>query len=209
MPKHKNSSRISFRAKKLSCSRETYLPCDDSFLLAAAAADYARGDVLDMGTGSGIQGIIAAGKAKSVLFADISPQALACARKNAEANRATKKCKCRFVETDLFQSIPKTKKFDVILFNPPYLPTKPSEKVKGAINSAWDGGRDGRKVIDPFLEAFPAHLKTGGALLLLSCHLPGTNKTLKKLKQLGFKTQIAGRARAGNERLSVIHAGKG
>ncbi|MDD5317587.1 MAG: class I SAM-dependent methyltransferase [Candidatus ainarchaeum sp.] len=208
MRKRKSSSRISFRGKKLSCSRETYLPCDDSFLLAQAVASRSRGDVLDMGTGCGIQGIAAAGKAKSVLFADISPEAVECARKNAEMNGATERCVCRFVESDLFDAIPEAEKFDVIIFNPPYLPTKPGERVKGAINSAWDGGRDGRRVIDPFLGRFGARLKEGGILLYLDCQLSGTRETKKRLKESGFRFRTVARKRAGNERLSVLLAWK-
>lgn len=184
------------------------MPCDDSFLLAEAVASRSRGDVLDMGTGCGIQGIAAAGKAKSVLFADVSPEAVECARKNAEVSGATSRCRCRFVESDLFAAIPEAEKFDVIIFNPPYLPTKPCERVKGAVNSAWDGGADGRRVIDPFLEGFGARLKEGGILLFLDCHLSGTRETAKRLKASGFRLGTVARKRAGNERLSVLQAWK-
>ena len=208
MRKQKSSSRISFRGRRLSVSGNVYLPCDDSFLLAKAVASRSRGDVLDMGTGSGIQGIAAAGKAKSVLFADISPEAVECARKNAEISGATAKCRCRFVETDLFEAIPEAEKFDLIIFNPPYLPTKPGERAKGAINSAWDGGRNGRKVIDPFLGRFGARLKEGGILLYLDCQLSGTRETKKTLGEAGFRFRTVARKRAGNERLSVLLAWK-
>ncbi|VVC72179.1 putative S-adenosylmethionine-dependent methyltransferase [uncultured archaeon] len=208
MALHKTSLTLSFRGKKLSVPRSVYAPSDDSFLLAGAVKKFARGDVLDLGTGCGIQGIIAAGNAESVTFSDVSPEALECARKNAEKNVSGASCTLHFIETNLFKKIPRGKKFDVIIFNPPYLPTKPCEKVSGAINSAWDGGRNGRKVIAPFLKRFPARLKKGGILLYLNCHLSGTRETLKALKRQGFKVETVAGKRAGNERLSVFRSWK-
>ncbi|MBN2454682.1 methyltransferase domain-containing protein, partial [Candidatus Woesearchaeota archaeon] len=58
-----------------------YTPREDSFLLAEAVKKEAFGDVLDMGTGSGIQAEAAKAKAKSVTASDISKEAVAAVRK--------------------------------------------------------------------------------------------------------------------------------
>jgi release factor glutamine methyltransferase len=63
--------------------------------------------------------------------------------------------------SDLFSNVPG--RFDLILFNPPYLPSKDFE------DRTVDGGPKGTIVIDRFLNELPAHLEKGAnALLLLS-----------------------------------------
>lgn len=72
-------------------------------------------DVLDIGTGCGIQGIFAAEKARKVVSTDISPVAVENAALNAKFHRVD-----HIVETrlgDLFEPIKKNEKFDVVLFN--------------------------------------------------------------------------------------------
>jgi len=85
--------------------------------------------VLDMGTGSGILAIEAAKKASVVFAADISEEAIKIARKNAELNGVEN---IKFIQSDLFSSLPHIK-FDVILFNPPYLDLKPKSIFDYAI----------------------------------------------------------------------------
>ena len=60
-----------------------YEPREDSYMLAKAVEEYAFGKVLDLGTGSGIQGITAALSKCEVTFADIDNAALECAKHNA------------------------------------------------------------------------------------------------------------------------------
>jgi len=87
-----------------------YEPNDDSYLLKEFVLKHARGKVLDMGTGSGIQAEAALEKTQDVLAADI----------NNEAAEFCKKKGINAVQSDLFENI--NHKFDLIIFNPPYLP---------------------------------------------------------------------------------------
>eukprot|EP00920_Eleutheroschizon_duboscqi_P026618 GHVT01065397.1.p1 GENE.GHVT01065397.1~~GHVT01065397.1.p1 ORF type:complete len:393 (-),score=54.92 GHVT01065397.1:304-1482(-) len=57
--------------------------------------------------------------------------------------------------------------FDLILFNPPYVPTPRSEVAAGGITSSWAGGESGREVIDAFLELLPSMLAPRGWVYLL------------------------------------------
>ncbi|MEM3841220.1 MAG: methyltransferase [Candidatus Micrarchaeaceae archaeon] len=133
-----------------------YEPAEDSFLLEDAVIEYASGRFLDMGTGSGIQGIAAAKKGCNVVFADINNRALECARNNAELNGV----KGEFVKSDMFKNIKGL--FNTIAFNPPYLASK------GKPNEiALDGGKMGRELIDLFICEFRKHLYDGGIALLL------------------------------------------
>jgi release factor glutamine methyltransferase len=88
----------------------------------------------------------------------------------------------------LFEPV-KKEKFDSIAFNPPYLPTGKEDETRAEEDAAWNGGRDGRKWIEPFLKEFPAHLKPRGFLLMLHSSLANTNKTIKKLAEMNFTVE--------------------
>jgi release factor glutamine methyltransferase len=72
--------------------------------------------VLDLGTGCGVNAILAASKSTRVLATDINSIALDAARRNAEANGVADRI--TFVESDVFQHAPG--KFDLIIFDPPF-----------------------------------------------------------------------------------------
>ena len=196
---------IEWQGIALRVPQGVYGPREDSFLLAGAVKKFARGRVLDMGTGSGIVGIAAAKRkgVKEVVCADISETALRAARANAKTNGVAKKIK--ITKSDLFSAV--RGRFDTIAFNPPYLPTEPGEK-RFADSHTWDGGKTGRRIIDKFLAQFSARLAPGGTLLLLSSSLSGDGKTLKALKQKGFAAKTVSSESFFFEKISVVKAEK-
>jgi release factor glutamine methyltransferase len=134
-----------------------YKPREDSFLILKHIKDYAKGNVLDMGTGSGILAIEAAKYADKVVGADINDQSLFLAEKNAKKAGLTN---LKFKYSDLFSSINEV--FDLIVFNPPYLPS--DERIKDV---ALDGGKSGYEVIECFISKANDHLEKDGRILLL------------------------------------------
>jgi len=138
-----------------------YKPAEDSHLLLRHAIQRAEGVVLDMGTGSGFVAveIAALEKVERVLAADIDPRAIDEARKRADD--AGVSAKLEFVRSDLFENIVE-RRFDWILFNPPYLPAE-----EGADEPSWSGGEGGGEVVIRFLQDAPEHLAPGGRILLL------------------------------------------
>ena len=92
---------------------------EDSALLAAAVEKHAYGNVLDMGTGSGIQAITAAKRkeVKSVVAVDVNGEALNFAAAAAEKEKGAGKI--TFAKSNLFGNIKGM--FDTIIFNQPYL----------------------------------------------------------------------------------------
>lgn len=144
-----------------------------------------------------------------VVFADINLAALECARCNAVANGVVPKSV--FLRSDLFSRIPGL--FDVIAFNPPYLPTAPGEELRGALNNAFDGGATGRRVTDRFIKAAARRLKTGGVLLLVSSSLAssaldgnGNGETRAKLEAESFSVSVVGEDSFFFEKLAVFQA---
>ncbi len=169
-----------------------YEPREDSYLLAEATRRFANGTVLDLGTGTGIQGVTAAMKGCRVAFADISEEALECARENAAANGATGE----FLLTDMFTKVPG--KFDTIIFNPPYLPSAPLVNNHSAV-PYLDGGIKGRELIDRFISGYMDHMNPGGIALLLESSLNGFEEDIKILN-----AEVVARQHLFFEELAVL-----
>jgi len=164
-----------------------YEPAEDSFLFAENLSVKNDDVVLDVGTGCGILGIIAAEKASKVVAVDINPYAVHCAKENAKINNVANKME--FIQGDLFAPLNAKRIFDLILFNAPYLPTEKVEKPTW-IEYAWSGGLDGRQVIDRFICEAPKYLKKSGYALLMQSTLSGVRETLQKFEHNGFKARV-------------------
>lgn len=164
-----------------------YEPSDDSVLFAESL-DVNEGQlVLDMGTGCGILGILSAKKASAVWAVDINPHAILCAKVNARINRVVDKMS--FVQSNLFSAFRENTKFDLILFNAPYLPTE-SNKKDSWLEFAWAGGTSGREIIDCFIHQAPKHLETNGHIFLMQSTLSNVDETIFKFKQFGLPALV-------------------
>lgn len=140
---------------------EIYNPAEDSYLLANAVKKHAKGKVLDIGTGSGIQAE-AALKSRRVVAVTAADINKSCG-KNLSA-------KIKFIHGDLFSRIPK-QKFDTIIFNPPYLP-----RDLGVRGIAIYGGKKGYETAERFLNSCCNYLSDSGMILLLFSSLTKKEK---------------------------------
>ncbi len=136
---------------------DVYRPAEDSYLMARHVESLVSGNVLDMGTGSGIQAITAAlnPKVSSVLAVDINPVALKEATERSDV--AGVSGKLSFLLSDLFSNV--KGRFDWIIFNSPYLPREGE-----ADEHAWAGGAE---LIERFLSETREHLEPWGSILLI------------------------------------------
>ncbi len=129
-----------------------------------------RAAILDMGTGSGCLGLSLAADfpGATVTLADISADALALARENAEAIGGPASGGLDFIESDLFTAIPADRRFDLIVANLPYVPEgeKLAPEVRHDPALALFGGKDGLDVIRRFIPEAAKRLKPGGCLAL-------------------------------------------
>ncbi|SEO92049.1 release factor glutamine methyltransferase [Halorientalis persicus] len=174
---------------------QVYQPAEDTRLLAETAAEcVGDGDrVLDVGTGSGYVASVAEDSGADVVGADINPLACQEARENGvpvvQANL-----------TDPFRN----RSFDVVLFNPPYLPTPPADERNDWMEYALSGGEDGRAVIEPFIDGVGRVLASGGEVLLLVSTLTDPDAVVDFAADYGFDaTEIASEKHAF-ERLLVL-----
>ena len=181
-----------------------YVPAEDSYMLADNLIIEKGQSVLEIGTGSGIVAMYASKLTDNITVTDINFDACELARKNFEANNIGN---IEILFGNLFEPV-KNRKFDVILFNTPYLPTEEGEVLEDTINYAFDGGLNGRKVIDLFLDEVGNHLNDGGIVQLIQSSLSGNEETLEKLDSLGFIAEIADSEHFFFEDITLINAFK-
>jgi len=158
---------------------EVYEPAEDTYLLLKAALEEVRPEdcAIEIGCGRALISSRVAPLAKSFIATDINPHAVRLARSHdLEAVRA-----------DLFRGI--VGKFDLVIFNPPYLPTSDEERIGGWLNRAFDGGPEGRDTIGKFLESLRDHLSDSGRALLLVSSLSGLEEVIRKAEELGLKAR--------------------
>lgn len=164
-----------------------YTPSDDTFLLAENLEIKEGMKVLEIGTGSGLVSMYASLLTDDVTATDINYNALELAEKNFKLNKINN-ISLKF--GNLFEPV-KDEKFDVILFNTPYLPTDTEDIIEDDLNYAFDGGLNGRKIIDEFLNQVSNHLNEKGIVQIIQSSLSDNEKTLDMLDANGFIAEIA------------------
>lgn len=139
-----------------------YQPREDSHLLAKEILerDLEGKRCLDMGTGSGIiAGKMVKSGAREVIAADINSEAVKEASEKLEDYENVE-----VVESDLFENV--EGKFDLIAFNPPYLPGDDlDEDLDG--REIWRGGDSGEEFTEEFLETAREFLSEDGEILFI------------------------------------------
>jgi release factor glutamine methyltransferase len=150
-------------------------------------------EVLDMGTGSGVCAIFAARHARRVVAVDINAAAVRCAGINALLNHLEHRIDVR--HGDLFAPVSE-ERFDLILFNPPF--------VQGAPQDDRDRAWRSNDVAERFAAGLGAHLKPAGfALVLLSTFGDG-HIYLEEFRKRGFEISVLAERRFVNERLTIF-----
>ncbi|MCU0632315.1 MAG: class I SAM-dependent methyltransferase [Methanolinea sp.] len=172
---------------------QVYLPHEDTYLLLEAVLpEVKQGDrILEVGCGSGY---IAARLAErgEVLATDINPHAV----------RETRTLGVEVVRADLLDGV--RGPFDLVIFNPPYLPTLPEERIDDWLEFALDGGKDGTEVIRKFAEEVGRVLAPQGRLLLLISSLTGIDHIRDIIAWQGFESEIVMECMVEGEALYVI-----
>jgi release factor glutamine methyltransferase len=152
-----------------------------------------KGEVLDMGTGSGVGAVFAARYARRVVAVDINPAAVRCTGINALINGAEGKIEVRL--GDLFGPV-RGEKFDLILFNPPFLRGAPTDDR----DRAWRSS----DVAERFAGGLREHLRPdGSALVLLSTFGDGSH-FLDEFRAQDLGVSVLAERRFVNERLTVF-----
>ncbi|MBI2667779.1 methyltransferase [Candidatus Woesearchaeota archaeon] len=165
-----------------------YQPNEDSFLLTKYVKKYAKGKVLDVGTGSGILAKAALENTKDVLAVDINQEAVEyCRKKGINA-----------IKSDLFENI--KGKFDLIVFNPPYLPYDPDEDYETSLITK--GGVKGYEIIERFLMDSRNYLNHDGIIIIVFSTLTGDVESI--IRKYGYKFEVLEEKPLFFEKLKVL-----
>ncbi|XP_034835369.1 methyltransferase N6AMT1 [Maniola hyperantus] len=185
-----------------------YEPAEDSFLLIDALEkdlEYLKSKnptiCLEVGSGSGVV-ITAFGIAfpNSFCFStDINFRACIMSQSTAIRNKVL----LGAVNMDLATCFV-DKKFDVIIFNPPYVVTETNECGGWGIAASWAGGVKGREVTDRLLHMIPKILTTSGTfyLLLINENIP--LEVVHIMSQYGYKFETVITRKVRNEQQMVL-----
>ncbi|MFD0020630.1 HemK2/MTQ2 family protein methyltransferase [Streptomyces sp. NPDC058382] len=167
-----------------------YAPQHDTHLLMRALGrqDFSPGThVLEIGTGSGALAVAAARLGARVTAIDISHRAVLCARVNAALHRSRVTVRYR----DL--SALDAGQYDMVISNPPYVPAPAVLPPLRGRARAWDGGRDGRAVVDRVCATAATALRPGGTLLMVHSKMCGIRTTIDVLARAGLDAEVIDR----------------
>ncbi len=164
-----------FYSLELEVTLAVLIPRPDSETLVdqcrevAALREYPQ--ILDVGTGSGCLAIAVAHQVPNahITAIDISEAALEVAKRNAERHNVVDRI--TFLHGDLFEPIPPGESYDIIMSNPPYIPTDEIETLEINVRDyephlALDGGADGFVIFDRLIAEAPNFFGETGYLLL-------------------------------------------
>ena len=164
-----------FMGLRFKVNSDVLIPRPDTEILVAKALEFIENSnknlkVLDLCTGSGCIAISIANSTENtdVSASDISEKALAVAKENALLNNQEKRI--TFYHGSFFEPFKSNEKFDIIVSNPPYIPTDDIQELDDCVKnhepmSALDGGSDGLYAYREIIKAAPFYLNKNGHIL--------------------------------------------
>ncbi|KAL5547859.1 hypothetical protein UlMin_003090 [Ulmus minor] len=201
---------------RLVCSHpEVYEPCDDSFALVDALlsdrtklTQHKPTICMEVGCGSGyvitslalLLGELPPGV--QYFATDINPHAVEVTRETLEAHGVHAELICTHVASGLEKRLAGL--VDVMVVNPPYVPTPENEVGCEGIASAWAGGEDGRSVIDKILPIADKLLSKKGWLYLVTLAENRPLQICLQMREKGYASRIVLQRSTDEERLQII-----
>jgi len=166
----------SFCGLEIALNRHALIPRPETELLAERAWTFLQKvagvpSALEIGTGSGCLAIVLAHHAPAAKIdaTDISAPALELARQNAETNHVSERV--QFFQGDLFTAAPPDGRYDLIISNPPYIPTARIETLEAEVReheprNALDGGADGQDFYRRIAAEAGARMRAAGRVMV-------------------------------------------
>ncbi|KAN0016073.1 hypothetical protein ACTFIU_006026 [Dictyostelium citrinum] len=193
--------------------KDVYEPSEDSYLfIDSLQKDYDNIKamnpfiMLEIGSGSGfvitfLAKMLGSDGSKYYMSTDINPKAAIASSKTSSENNVH----LDVLNTSFVSSIERLKgSIDILLFNPPYVPTPSEEVNEGGIVASWAGGINGREVIDKLLPQIPSILSKKGFFYIVLVQENKPKQVISILGEYGFNYKVVGKRKARNELLYII-----
>ncbi|XP_061355910.1 uncharacterized protein LOC133300395 [Gastrolobium bilobum] len=212
MASYKELSRTA-QIRLVSSHEEVYEPCDDSFALVdALLAD--RSNLLEhhptlcmeIGCGSGYVitslALILGHEGINYIATDINPHAVRVTRETLEAHGVD----AELIITDIASGLEKRLAglVDVMVVNPPYVPTPEDEVGAEGITSSWAGGENGRSVIDRIFPVAENLLSEKGWLYMVTLTANNPSELCLQMRKKGYASKIVVQRSTEEESLHII-----
>jgi release factor glutamine methyltransferase len=197
-----------YKDLQIQLNQQVYNPAEDTFLLLKTIQYSKKDSILEIGTGCGIIALSCSQNGAQIIATDINPNALTLTAQNIKNNQKHLNGYIHLVRGNHLDIIKINQTFDIIIFNPPYLPTTTKEKISGWINYAYDGGKNGLKEIKPFLKNLYHHLTDNGTCYITASSLQDTNKLIKTLDKTKLQYEIKKQQLIGDEYLQIYQLKK-
>ncbi len=193
-----------FMGLEFEVTSDVLIPRQDTEVLVEEALKVCNNkSVLDMCTGSGciIISLAKLGHVKSAVGVDISAKALSVATKNAQKHNVT----IEFLQSDLFDQV--EGKFDIIVSNPPYIPTGDIPKLMPEVRDhepilALDGDADGLAFYRRITKSAMEHLEDQGYLIMEIGYNQGA-EVMELLQKAGFQDIQIKKDLSGLDRVAI------
>ncbi|CAI9099139.1 OLC1v1035916C1 [Oldenlandia corymbosa var. corymbosa] len=199
----------------ISSHPEVYEPCDDSFALVDALQADCKNLIghrpnicLEIGSGSGYViaslALLLGGEAWRPYFlaTDINPHALKVTSETLKAHGVH----AELINTNIASGLEARLAglVDVMVVNPPYVPTPEEEVGCEGITSAWAGGENGRTVIDKILPVADKLLSDKGWLYIVTLTANNPSGLCIEMKKKGYESRIVLQRSTEEESLHII-----
>jgi release factor glutamine methyltransferase len=161
-----------------------FAPISDSWLLVDALRREGAlegSTVLDVCSGSGVLALAAAELGAQATAIDVSRRSVLTVAWNAWRNGLD----VRVRRGNLFEPV-EGEQFDIVVANPPYVPSPELDVPHRGRRRAWAAGPDGRLVLDRIVDEIHDHLRPGGVFLTVHSNLIGERATLDRLTAAGL-----------------------
>jgi len=196
---------IKYKGLTIDIHPEVYDPAEDTYLILDSIKIIPGIRFFEIGTGCGIISLYCASIGADVTCSDINPIAVELVKKNFQQNINLIKGSFEVRLGDLFSVLNFGDVFDVIVFNPPYLPTNPNDLIgdSGWFDKSVDGGLDGLKQTERFIIDVEKFLKNDGCVYFTFSSLSNREKLEKIISELCFIKSIVASKKFNDEQIDV------
>ncbi len=185
---------------------QVYDPAEDSFFLLEFLSKYGVKDlrVVEVGCGCGLVSLECARLGADVVGIDCNPYAVKLSFFNAVKNKEKLNGSFEFLRGNCLDALGKSKLFDLVVCNPPYLPICGQMSTDDWIGIACEGGNDGLKLTKRLFVEAKEVLADNGKLLVIVSSLSPVSKCLSFAKSCGWCCEIASELSLGNDETLLL-----